>query len=169
MDKGRGAPHVEPTREECAVAERQEPAAEAARGARSIADLSDEELHRLGLVELTRLLGERVGKLARAEIELARSEAKRDVHQGMVAGGLFGGSGVVLIAALVCGIDAALFALGRVWNPVWCALLGLAIFGILGVGLALVAAAEAKEARPRRSLREARQTLALLRRPLGQP
>jgi hypothetical protein len=127
---------------------------------------SESELHAAGTIELTRGLVERLGLLARKELELARREAKEDVRRGLVTGGLAGGAGVLFIAALCCGLVAAILALGHVLSPIVVALVGVGLFAVLGIAVTLITVAEGREVRPRRSIRQAQETVHMLRAPV---
>jgi hypothetical protein len=128
--------------------------------------LSDEQIGEESTVTLARTLVERLTLLAKKEIELAREEARVDVKRGIAAGSLAGVSGVALIIALVCAVVCAILAIGRVFPPVWVAFIGAGLFAVLGVGLAMVTAAETRELKPERTMRQARQTIEMLREPV---
>jgi hypothetical protein len=117
---------------------------------------------RLGTLLLARALVERLGLLARKELELAQVEGRLDARHGLLAGVQGGIALVAAAAALSCGIVAAVAGLGHVMAA-WLAalLLGALFIGLAGVFF-LLAAREAKAARPGRSIREARATLHML-------
>lgn len=129
--------------------------------------LSEAEVHAADTIDLARKLVERAQLLVRSEIELARAELRTDVRRGLIAGGLAGGAGLCLVAALSCGLIAAVLAIGAaVLSPVWVGIVGAALFATLAVGLGLFAAGEGKSARPERSLRQVRRTAEWIRRPV---
>jgi hypothetical protein len=125
--------------------------------------LDDEALARAGSVVLARTLFERLTLLAKKELELAQLEARADVRRGLVTGGIAGLSGVAFVSSLCCALVAAIISLSRVIPMLYAALIGACTFAVLGLGIALLAAAEGRELVPERSLRQARRTLRLLR------
>ncbi len=130
--------------------------------------LAEHELEGMGTMEVTRTLAERVAQLARAEFELARQEVSADVkRKGLLAGGFAGLSGLCLVAALCCGLVAAILAIGTALPPVWVAVVGACLFALLAMGSGGALFAEVRGMKPERSLRQARATANLLRHPTG--
>jgi hypothetical protein len=117
-----------------------------------------------GTVALTKELFERFSQLARKEVELARRELRVDAGRGIIAGVLGGVAAAAAVSALVCGLVAVISALGVTWSAWAVALVGLALFAIVGGVFAWLAVGQARTARPRRTIREARATLGLLQR-----
>ena len=108
---------------------------------------------------LARDLLDRVTLLARKEIELARAEMKVDAERGKTAGKLGGTAAVFGIAALSLALLTIVLALGYVM-PAWLAsLVGFGLFALGGGFLAAMTYQRAKEAQPRRSIREAQMTV----------
>jgi len=115
-----------------------------------------------GTLTLGRELVERFGQLARKEVELARAEIKLDARRAVVAGTLGGIAAVCAVAALACGLFAAIAGLGYV-IPMWLAsVIGFALFAVTGLLFLVGAISRAERARPRRSIREAKATLGML-------
>jgi hypothetical protein len=123
-----------------------------------------QELRALGTVQLTKTFIERVTQLVRKEVELARTEVAEDVKHTKTAGGLGGGAMVAGISALCCALIAAIDGLGRVMPHWLAAVILMCVFGCIGIGLGWGAWKEAREARPDRSLREAKATVRWLTR-----
>jgi hypothetical protein len=119
----------------------------------------------LSTFALARALVERLGLLARKEVELARVEARADARRGLVAGGLGAMAALALSAAVACGMIAAVEALGRVMPRWLAALAGALLFLAVGALFATLAAAEGRRARPDRTLRSARDTVRALQHP----
>ncbi|HEX2569102.1 MAG TPA: phage holin family protein [Polyangia bacterium] len=122
------------------------------------------DLRALGTAQLTRTFLERVTQLVRKEVELARREVEEDVKHTKTAGGLGGGGIVAGVSALICALIAAVDGLGHVMPHWLAALILMAVFACIGVGLGWGAWKEARAAQPRRSLREAKATVRWLTR-----
>lgn len=128
--------------------------------------LDEEALHDAKTLELARALVDRATLLARKEVELAQAEAREGIRHGVMAGSMAGTAGLCLGAALVCGLVAAISAIGaHVLSVVSVSLIGLALFVLLAAGFALVTVAEGRAMKPARSVRQARLTADLLRTP----
>jgi len=125
-----------------------------------------EDLERDSTFALARTLVDRMGLLAKKEIELALAEARLDKSRGVAIGAFAGASGIAMIASLCCGLIAAVLAIGLVFNPIWVALIGFALFGIVGLAFGAVGLAEGRELKPERTLRQARETAGMLREPV---
>lgn len=132
--------------------------------------LDDEELHRKKTAELAKLLAERLAMLARKEVRLAREEARLDLRKA-TEGSEFAIAGMVLgVCALCCGLVFAILALGRAaLGPMWIALIGFVLFALCAAAFGHEAFADLTHLKPLRSMRQARQTADLLRRPIGHP
>ena len=129
--------------------------------------LSEAEVRAASTVGLARTLLERAQLLVRSEVELARVELRADLRHGLMAGGLAGTSGVCFVAALCCGLVAAITAIGAVvLSTVWIGIIGAGLFALLALGLGLFAAGESRSARPERTLRQARRTVEMIRHPV---
>lgn len=135
---------------------------------RSAMPLSEQALHQAGVTDLARTLAERMGSLAKKELELARAEARVELKRGLVAGGFFGVTGVFLAASLCCGLVCAILAIGKALDaPIWVALFACCFFALLALGTGVATAQEVRGLKPERSLRQARRTANLLRHPTG--
>jgi hypothetical protein len=128
--------------------------------------LPDEQIADESTSALARMLVERVGLLARKEVELAREEAREELRRGVTTGAFVGASGIAFVAALSCGLTTAILALGLVLNAIWVGVTATAIFLIAALGIGLVAAGEGRTLKPERSIRQARETARLLREPV---
>jgi hypothetical protein len=121
-------------------------------------------LRDLGALALGRHLVDRFSQLARKEVELARYEFRRDARRALTAS-IFGGVAAATgISALVCGLVAAIAALGIHWTVTGVAILGLCLFALVCVGFSWLCIQNIRAARPRPTLREAKATLGLLAR-----
>lgn len=123
---------------------------------------SDGNLQALGTGALVRTLIQQLSSLVQKEVELAQAEGRKDLRHGWLAGTLGGAAAVAFMAAIACGLIAAVVALGRVFSGQAVALIGCGLFIVVGGGLLVGAWREARAAKPRRSLRQAKATLQML-------
>ncbi len=120
-------------------------------------------LEERGTYSLVRELIDRFKQLARKELELMRIEAAENQQRGREAA-LWGAASALLgVAATAAAVISLTLALGR-WLPIGLvALLLLSVFALAATILLRVTLGRLRTAWPRRSLREARATLAIIR------
>lgn len=105
--------------------------------------------------------------LVHSEIELAKTEIRRDVKNGVAGGAMFGAAGfVAVLAVIMLSVAAAygLVALGL--HPGWAFLIVAGVY--LLVALILVLAGKSKVAKvgpPERAIRTSKDTAAFLKNP----
>lgn len=108
-----------------------------------------------------------LSSLVRDEIELAKSEIRRDVKNVATGGAMFGAAGfVAVLAVILLSIAAAygLVALGL--HPGWAFLIVAAVYLVVAVILALVGKqAVSKVGPPERTIRTSKETAAFLKHP----
>ena len=105
-----------------------------------------------------------VSELVRYEIALAKAEVQQDIKRGVTAGGMFGGAVVLVLYATVALLIAAGLALSEVL-PGWLAFLIVALALLLLAGiLAVIGRAQINRIKPpERTIRSAKETLAVVR------
>jgi uncharacterized membrane protein YqjE len=111
-----------------------------------------------------RSLGEIVGDIAqdlttlvRQELELAKTEAKAEAKKAGKGAGLLGGAGVAAHLLLIFLSAAAMFALGRVMDLDWAALIVAVFWAVVAAVLAAAGRARLRQVDP--TLETTTQTL----------
>lgn len=75
--------------------------------------------------------------LLRQELQLARTEVRRDVVEAGKAGGILGGSALAGWMAALFASLAGMWALGEAMHLAWAALIVMAVWAVVGAALAV--------------------------------
>ena len=107
------------------------------------ADVRDRTLGDLGL-QVTRDLS----RLVHQEIDLAKTELKEDVGKAGQGAGLLGGAGLTGVFTLAFASLAAVYALDKVMDRVWAALIVAAAWAVLTAALAIFGRSRLRQLSP---------------------
>ncbi len=93
-------------------------------------------------------IAKQLGTLVRQEIELAKTEAKNEARKAGKGAGLLGGSGVAGHLFLIFLTVTVMFALDKVMDIVWAALIVTVVWAVVAAVLAVMGRSRLKEVNP---------------------
>ena len=94
-------------------------------------------------------IAKELGALVRQEIDLAKTEAKNEAVKAGKGAGLLGGSGVAGHLFLIFLTVTAMFALDKVMDIVWAALIVTVVWAVVAAVLAQMGRSRLKEVNPK--------------------
>ena len=100
------------------------------------------------IAELVKQLSEQTSRLARQEVELAKTELAAKGKRAGIGAGMFGGAGAVGFYALGALIAAAILGLATAMEGWLAALVVAAVLGVLAGVLALAGKSKVQQATP---------------------
>ena len=109
---------------------------------------TEEDLRERPVGELLKELSDDLTKLVRQEMELAKAEITQKVRSAGAGAGMFGGAGVVAVAAFGAFTAFAILGLSEFVWPWLSAFIVTGLYGLMAGALALSGRSKLKEATP---------------------
>jgi len=108
-----------------------------------------------------------LSSLMRNEIELAKTEVRREMKNGITGGAMFGAAGFLgVLAVILLSIAAAYGLVAAGLHPGWAFLIVAGVYLLIAVVLALVGKRTvSKVGAPTRTIRTSKETAAFLKHP----